>query len=36
MSALDERSGLQALYFLSDDAVALAGGRFETLVRRES
>ena len=26
------RSGLQALYFLSDDAVALAGGRFETLV----
>ena len=27
-----ERSGLQALYFLSDDAVALAGGRFETLV----
>ena len=27
-----ESSGLQALYFLSDDAVALAGGRFETLV----
>jgi hypothetical protein len=27
-----ERSGLQALYFLSDDAVALAGGRFQTFV----
>src|SRR5258708_17676214 len=27
-----ESSGLQALYFLSDDAVALAGGRFQTLV----
>ena len=25
-------SGLQALYFLSDDAVALAGGRFQTFV----
>jgi hypothetical protein len=27
-----ESSGLQALYFLSDDAVALAGGRFQTFV----
>ncbi len=32
MPALDERSGLQALYFLLDDAVALAGGCFQTLV----